>query len=160
MLTDTQKTTLKAYIAGQADLLPLTAGLTTDRVALVDKLNANADPAAMAWRSSVSPADMDEAADYTVFDAINAGKRDSWGFMITFARDFNRIKVRKWVTDVWGNATAGSAAESILTAATEKASRAEVALGGTTATTGTVTALKRSFEGEITIQDIADMYNA
>lgn len=159
MLDSTQKATIKTYIAGQGDLAPLASGPTTDRVALVAALNANANPNVTAWRSKVTPAEMDEAADYTVFDAIAAGKRDSWGFMIAFARDFTRNKVRKWVTDVWGNATAGSAAESILQAGTEKASRAENVFGGTSITVGTVTALKRNWEGDVTVQDIAEMYN-
>ncbi len=152
--------TLKAYILTQSDLIPLTSGPTTDRALLADKLNANANPNVLAWRTSVAQEEMDEAADYTVFDSISAGKRDSWGFMIAFPRNFTRTKVRKWVTDVWGNATANSAAESILQAATEKASRAENALGGGSVTVGTVTAIKRNWEGDVTIQDIAEMFNA
>jgi len=152
--------TLKTYILTQSDLIPLTSGPTTDRALLTEKLNANANPNVLAWRTSVAPEEMDEAADYTVFDSISAGKRDSWGFMIAFPRNFTRNKIRKWVTDVWGNATVNSAAESILQAATEKASRAENALGGNSVTVGTVTAIKRNWEGDVTIQDIAEMFNA
>jgi hypothetical protein len=70
------------------------------------------------------------------------------------SRDFNRNKVRKWITDIWGNATAASNAEAILLAGTEKASRAEVVFGGATKTTGTVAALDRAWIGDVQITDV------
>lgn len=68
-------------------------------------------------------------------------------------RDFSRNKTRKWITDIWGNATAGSSAEAIMQAATENATVAQVALGGTTKTTGTVTALDRAYAGQVSQED-------
>lgn len=159
MLTRAQKTTLKAYILNQPDLAPLTSGPGTDYAGIADALNANANPVTLAWRTAVPPTDSDDAPSYTSFDTIAAGKRDSWGFFLAFPRDFTRNKVRTWVTDVWGNATAGSNAEAILQAGTVKATRAEVALGGNTRTTGTVSALSRNWEGTLSIADIGDMFN-
>ena len=107
-----------------------------------------------AWSNSVSPDVMDDAPDYTTFDAISAGKRDSWGYLIARNRDFNKNKVRKWVTDIWGNATAGSSSESILLAGTLNATGAEVAIGGSTKTTGTVSAIDRNYIGGMTVQEV------
>lgn len=155
MLTEQQKTTLKAAILADPVLAAMASGPGTDRAALAAALNADASPVTKAWLVAVPVDDADESADYSTFDSIAAGKRDSWGFFLRTPRNFARNKVRKWITDVWGNATAGSNSESILQSGLENASRAEVILGGTTKTTGTVSALDRSWIGELSIEDIA-----
>jgi hypothetical protein len=160
MLTPAQSATLKTYILSQPDLSNKTSGTGTDYGEIARLLNLNATPDTLAWIESVSPQDSDDAPDYSTFDSIAAGKRESWGFFLAFSRDFTRNKTRKWITDVWGNATAGSNAEAILLAGTEKTSRAEVAIGGTSKTTGTVTALDRGFVGDVTLNEIAAMFNA
>jgi len=157
-LTNQQKTTLKAYILADPVLGPLTSGESTDFGAISDALSAKASPTVLAWKTSVSPADADDAPSYAAFDSIAAGKRESWGFFLRFSRDFTRKKVRDWIVDVWGNATAGTNAEAILLAGTENATRAEVALGGTSRTTGAVTALVRNYIGGITIEDVGSMF--
>ena len=84
-----------------------------------------------AWRISVPPQDSDEAATYTSYDTLAAGKRDSWSIFLKFNRDFTKAKVRSWITDVWGNATAGSDAAAILNGAgLRNITRAEAVLGG------------------------------
>lgn len=108
-----------------------------------------------AWSTNVSSRTLDEGADYATFDSVVAGKRDAWALFLQYApRDLSKNKNRKTVTDVWGNATAGSAAEAILNACTRKATRAEVLFGGATASTGTVSALKLNWEGRITNDDV------
>ena len=159
-MTPTQLATLKAYILSQPDLAPISSGPATDYAQIATLLNANAAPETLAWMTAVEPAVIDDAPNYANFDTIQAGKRDSWGFMLARSRDFTRNKTRKWVTDIWGNATAGSDAEAILLAATEKASRAEVAFGGATKTTGTVTALDRVWQGEVSITDVNQAMNS
>lgn len=150
--------TLKAYIIAQGDLSPLASGATTDYVALCDALNAPANPVVKAWKISAAPVDIDEASNWTSFDALSAGKRDSWRFFLDRSRDFTRAKIRSWVADVWGNATAGSAAEKILEAGTRNATRAEASgIGGTLKTTGTVSALDLVWEGSVNISHINQM---
>jgi hypothetical protein len=159
-LTDTQKVTLKAYILAQPDLAPLTSGPGTDYGAIAAALNADASPVVKAWLPVATPDVVDEACNWTAFDAITAGKRDSWlGAFMVRNRDFTRAKVRNWVTDVWGNATAGSNAEAILLAVQENASRAENALGGATRTTGTVSGLARNFVGDVSLSEVSSMFN-
>jgi len=97
---------------------------------------------------------VDDAPDYSTFDALSAGKRDSWARFLGFGRDFSRNKVRKWITDVWGNATAGTNAEAILLAGTRNITRAEKIIGGNSATTGTVTAIKPNWTGTVSVYDI------
>lgn len=107
-----------------------------------------------AWKST-SAQELDEAADYATFDTIVAGKRDAWKLFLDRApRDMAKNKIRKVVTDVWGNATAASVAESILQAGLEKATRLELLMGNTSATTGTVTGVKRDWTGTVSFSDI------
>ena len=159
-MTPQEKAILKTYILADQVLAPLTSGPGTDYGAIVAALNSDVSPTQLAWRANVPIQEIDEAADYTVFDAVVAGKRDSWGFFLGFPRDFTRAKVRTWVTDVWGPAILNSSAEKVLTAATKKSSRAEFALGGVSKTTGTVTAFNRNWIGDVNINDIAEIFNA
>ena len=158
ILNDAQRATLKTAILADGALAPLTTGATTNFNGLKDLLNAPANPATLAWRLSVMPAEIDDAPDYTTFDAISAGKRDSWFAMLAFPRDFTRNKTRKWVTDIWGNATAASNAEAVLQGATESATKAQVIISGATKTTGTVTAIDRNFYGQVVLDDIQKMF--
>jgi hypothetical protein len=96
---------------------------------------------------------VEEAPNYTTYDTLSQGKRDSWALFLHAPRDFGRNKVRLWVTDVWGNATAGSNAEAVLIAGTVFATNAQVAIGGTSRNTGAVTALDASFEDDVDILD-------
>lgn len=160
-LTNNQRNTLKAAILADPALSPLASGATTDYNGLVTACNATKSPAVSAWRTSVPSEDSDEATPWDQFDTLSTGKRDSWNIaFMRFPRNFSRVKVRKWVTDVWGNATAGSNAETILLGCgVENATYAQAAIGGTSRTTGTVTALVRSFDGNVTLDDVVAMFN-
>jgi hypothetical protein len=154
-LTTNQLQAIKAAILADPALAAISSGPATDYNGIAIALNTPS--ATRAWRTSVPAGDSDDAPDMSTFDALSAGKRDSWALFIGQAsRDFARNKVRKWVTDIWGNATAASNAEAILLAGTELATRAEVVIGGNTKTTGTVSGLDRSWIGQLSINDIAE----
>lgn len=140
---------------------PATSQFVIDRndSAIKAWLDAEAVPTVKAWITAQPITDTDDAPDYSTFDSLVAGKRDSWGFFLRQPRDFSRNKVRKWVTDIWGAATANSNAEAILLAATRKATNCELIFGGNDATTGTVTAKKLTFEGGASIEDIGRALN-
>jgi len=150
-LKSADKQALKTYINANY------AALVTqqDYSAIADALNlASSGPAVNGWMTSVGAQVIDEASNWTAFDTMSAGKRDSWKMFFAFSRDFSRGKVRSWVTDIWGAATAGSNAESILLATVEPATVAEVVVGGATRATGTVSALDRKWIGRISVYDI------
>jgi hypothetical protein len=113
-------------------------------------------PEERAWSSAADARTIDEAANYTGFDALAAGKRDAWAIHLQYApRDYRKSKNRNLVVDVWGNATAGSVSEAILTAVTRPITRAEKLLGGgASSTVGTVAAKRLSFEGSIDFDEI------
>lgn len=112
-----------------------------DSITVLAWLNAAKSPAQLAWRVDLQPQEIDEAATYTTFDSLTAGKRDEWNIHLKYQRNYSKTKNRNVVTDVWGAATAGSVAEAVLQAGTYSATNAQAAVGGTTRTTGTVSAL-------------------
>lgn len=148
MLTTAQLQTLKTF--AQAD--PTAAGYIAaaqDQL-LADWLNADAPGPVKGWRVDVSRAELFEATPITQFDALSAGKRDAWRLLMENSPiDFSRNKMRAAVTDIW----AAAQATSVLTACTENATRAENALGGASATDGSVTALKRNWTGTLSAAD-------
>lgn len=113
----------------------------------------NANSGSKRWLPAADPLAVEEAPSYTSYDSLAQGKRDSWMVFLRNARDFGRNKVRNWVVDIWGNATASSNSEAVLQAGTANATNAQLALGGTPKTTGTVTATDVSFEGDVDITD-------
>ena len=148
-LTTQQLTTLRAAVfATPAAAALLSAG---NVVGLMGWCNANSGQ--KRWLPAADPLSVEEAPSYTSYDSLMQGKRDSWMVFLRNARDFGRNKVRSWVTDIWGNATAGSNAEAILQAGTVNATNAQVALGGQSKTTGTVVAVDTSFEGDVDERD-------
>ena len=153
-MTPAQTALVKTYV--QANYAAHVAASEYSQIAA--KLSTDASPVVKAWNTAVDSKDMDDAPDYTAFDAIPAGKRDSWGFLLARPRDFNRNKVRTWITDVWGPAVANSNSEKILQAGLVNATAAEVAIGGTTKTTGTVSGLDRTYIGGVTVQEVNSMF--
>lgn len=151
-LNSIQLALLKAAIAAELDPAFVALRQSGATGAMADWYNQAS--VTDAWRTNVPAIESDDAPDYSTFDALAAGKRDSWALFLGFPRDFTRNKVRKWITDVWGSATAASNAENILKAGVEKAQRGEVVFGGTPAATGTVTATKRTLVGTISNENI------
>lgn len=111
-------------------------------------LNGERTPASPAWNKATLALAAEEAPSYTTYDSLTQGKRDSWERFVSNTRDFSKAKVRSWITDVWGSATASSNAEAVLLAGTYNASNLQFAIGGTTRTTGTVSALDLSYVGQ------------
>jgi hypothetical protein len=158
-LTDTQLATLKAAILASPDNAITSLAAIRDDTTLTIELNSKYNPTTKAWITSQPSSESDDAPDYTVFDGLTAGKRDSWALFLAYPRDFTRSKVRKWVTDIWGAATAASSSEAILQTATRNITKFEFMFGVTASTTGTVTGGKLTLEGPVTMQDVGAALN-
>ena len=163
-LTNQQKTTLKAAILAETDPEFVAARENGQTPLLVAWFNKPKVPAVKCWRSDVQPQESDEATPWANFDSIaQAGKRDSYlhAFM-RYSRDFTKASVRKWITDVWGNASVGSDAATILTTAGQRdITRAESVLGGSNAvTTNSVSGIKLAWTGPMTEADIGEAMEA
>ena len=157
MLTQAQKVTLKAAILADATALPLwTAGDFPSLTVYV-----NAPTAQDAWRVSVPAADMVSALKFATYDGIIAGKRDAFRLMLEFGpADASKASVRSGLADIF--ATGGSYTDTaqlgkmLTEACVEKALWAETKLGFTTpAAVGGVTAIKRTFVGTVSIDELS-----
>lgn len=138
-LTNGQRTTLCTACKGSAACN--TPRLIGDSVSVLQWLNGARAPSTLAWHVAAPHANIESAPSYTSYDTLAQGKRDSWLVLLRNQRDFTKNVIRNWVVDVWGGATAGSNSEKVLLAATFEASNAQHALGGTSRSTGTVSAL-------------------
>lgn len=149
MLTDAQMTTLATHIRASTDPAVVAALAIRNDVLLAELYNAAT--ATDAWRSTMAAADLFDATDVTKFDGLSAGKREAWRLMLDFAPvDMSKVKTRKAAQDVWGNTDS----IPVLEACRRKATQAEVALGGESKTTNTVTALKLEWEGTLSYTDV------
>lgn len=141
-LTPTQLTTLRTAVLADPVAAPLMqAGNLPGLMAWL-----NAPSGAVAWRPLTPASDADEAPSYASYDTLSQGKRDSWVRFLAAARDYRKGKIRNWIVDVWGAATAASNSELILQAGTEPYTNAQVVFGGTVKKTGTVSATHRNWE--------------
>lgn len=154
MLTTTQQTTLVNALKTETNQDVINALAIGNITFLVQWCNDNS--AVDAWNTSVSSNELFEASDITKFDGLTAGKRDAWRMLLDFTPiDMSRLKNRKAVQDVWGNTDS----VVVLQDMRRKATRGEAYLGGTSATTNTVTALKLNYVGSLSIDDIATALN-
>jgi hypothetical protein len=83
-LTPAQIQTLKAAILAETNATFVefrTAGATG---AMAEWYNVAINPVQKAWITNQPPQDSDDAPDYSTFDSISAGKRESWGFFLEY----------------------------------------------------------------------------
>jgi hypothetical protein len=109
-----------------------------------------------AWKTSVSREELFDNMNLTSYDGLSAGKRDAWRILLDFAPiDPTRDKVRAAIVDVWPTAD-----ETVmLNACAEYALKVEVLFGGTSATSGTVTAIKRNYVGATQAAEVSHVLN-
>lgn len=154
-LTPQQRASVRA--AAMADATASTFIKNGDVYSLLMWLNAPKTPTALAWRTSAPSREVGQAPSYTNYDTLVAGKRDSWRLFLSDPRDFTLEKVRAWVVDVWGKATAGSNAAFVLMAGTEPVTNVQAAIGGAMQQTDSVSALVRLFDGQIDMEDASEI---
>lgn len=154
MLTDTQKQTLANALRAETNQAVVDALAIRNDVALTEWTNANST--ADAWNNSMDARLLFMAMDITKYDNLTAGKRDAWRCILDYApHDMAKNANRKAALDVWG--TTDSVA--VLQSCVRKVTNGENYLGGTSATTNTVTALKLNFSGYISIQEVSESLN-
>ena len=154
MLTNTQMQTLATALRTETNPTVVAAMEIRNDVGLAEWCNAAS--VVDVWQPVMSNRLLFEAGDVTKFDGLSAGKRDSWKLLLEFAPiDFSRNKMRKAVTDIWGNTDS----VAVLQACTRKATNAENYLGGNSATENTVTALKLKWTGTLSHSEISDVLN-
>ena len=154
MMTEAQQQALATALRAETDAGVVAMMAIRNDVWLAEWCNA--ESAVNAWQPAMTNRLLFEAGDVTKFDGLSAGKRDSWKLLLEFAPiDFARNKMRKAVTDIWGNTDS----VAVLQACTRKATNAENYLGGNSATENTVTALKLKWTGTTSYSEIGEILN-
>lgn len=153
-MTDAQLQTLAQSLRAETDPAVVAALAIRDDYSLM--LWCNSASTQDAWHGAIDPRALFELMAITSFDALSAGKRAAWELMLAYAPlDMGRKKYRDALPDIWG----ASPSVAMLQGCTRKATRAEVYLGGSVATTNAVSALKLSAPGLVGINDVSDALN-
>jgi len=161
MLTPAQETTLIAALKASNDSVLAPLVTARDNVLIANWLNASGTTDA--WHESCGSHDLFDSMDITKFDNLTAGKRDAWRLFLDYAPQDMRLNARrKAVVDVWATSTSkpGDDAPAVLAKCLRKATNGEAIMGGTSATTDTVTASKLNYIGQISDYDVSKAFNA
>ena len=154
MMTDTQLQTLATALRAETDSNVVNYLANRMDVQLAEWCNTAS--ASNAWNPAMTGGLLFEATNVVKFDSITAGKRASWDLMLRYAPlDMGRNKLRLAVIDVWGNTDS----IAVLQACTRKATNGEKYLGTSSVTENTVTALKLTAPGQISISDVSSALN-
>ena len=125
MLTEAQRTTLKANILANQDTADKYA--IGDLSSLANLYNAAASPAFVVWKTDLQPAEYREAIVWTEVDALTTGsKYRIWEWLtmgMTAPIDASRVNVRQGIADCWASNT--TTRINLLAAAKRNASRIE-----------------------------------
>jgi hypothetical protein len=128
----------------------------------------NAAGAVSAWKPNVLAADIYAAHKITEYINRSAAERQAFDLMVTGNRihDFTKLATRKGVSDIFSGTTQNTSRTSIFAAAQELATNAQTAIGGTEVSVGgdanmaeTVTALKRTWAGLVTMTESNALVN-
>lgn len=153
-MTDSELQTLAQALRAETDPAVVAALAIRDDYTLM--LWCNGESAHDAWHEAMGARSLFELMNITSFDSLTPGKRAAWELMLAYAPlDMARAKYRAALPDIWG--TAPSVA--MLQGCTRKATRGEVYLGGNSATTNTVSALKLNVPGQIQVNTISEALN-
>lgn len=182
MLTESQKTVLKTDILADPSLSAL-AHNQDSAFFIKNAYNALAVPDLFAWRTDAKTQDIFDQIDWSKFtpvdlpDAANAALHSARSMVIQTKQmnlqniligrdniDASKANIRSALRDaviqipsgVGGANTSpgGASGTNVLNTCTRKATRAEKLFSSGSATTGTVTAILLSFEGDLTTEDV------
>lgn len=151
--TDSQLQTLKAAIL--ADPTAAAAKAAGDTYTLLQWLNGVTTTSA--WRTRVGGAEIYDAHKPVEYINRSVAERSAFDLMSEPIRnhDFTNLAKRNGVADIFSGATNNTSRTAIFTIAQEFATNAQLAFGGTTVSVGgttamseTVSALKRTFTGK------------
>ena len=160
-LSTQQKNTLKAAILAEPALAQAVS-IRNDS-AIADFCNSAATPTQKAWKTTYTATDLFSATDLNVYIARSVAERQAYDLLITIgAVDPSSVSIRSGIANIFSGAAAAVVTQraAILNDMTRSATWAEKVLGGTNATTDTVTAWRLNFSGAITPMHISELLNA
>lgn len=162
-MTPAQLQTLRAAILADPTLAAMASGPGTDFGAIAAAMNLPATPAFVVWRTLVTREEIqgDDAFDFTQVDNLTNGSKYrvwEWMFANTAAAiNPSKLNVRNGIAATWFGSAGLLAVQAVVLARCKRnATRAEKACAtgtGTTQTPGLLT-----FEGDISLTDVASMF--
>ncbi len=157
-LTKSQANTLRTAILAEPALAAAVAIRDDNAIAVF--CNAAASPVQKAWREEMPAKDIFDATSLTEYIARSAAERQGYDLLLTMSPvDASKAKVRAAIADIFSGAANSTSRAAILTAMTEGATWCEVKVGGTNATTDSVTAWRRNWTGTLNTNDISNLLN-
>lgn len=164
-LTPQQLTTLKAAILADPALAPLTSGPGTDYGAIAAAMSAEATPAFVVWRTSVTRAEIqdDDAFNWAQVDNLSTGsKYRIWEWMFGNAAGAinpSKANIRAGIAATWtGNAQLSAVQSMVLQKCKRNATRVEK-LFATSATGTDAAPAVMTVEGGVTLSEVASLFN-
>lgn len=162
-LTTAQSQAIKAAILADPTLAAMTSGPGTDFGAIANAMNLAASPAFVVWRTLVTREEIqgDDAFDYAQVDNLtNGSKYRVWEWMFAntaTAINPSKPNIRAGIAATWFGSAGLLAVQAVVLARCKRnASRAEKACATGTGTTQTPALL--TFEGDVSLADIAAMF--
>ena len=153
-LDDTQLLAVKTALLASTDPNVQQWVAIRNDTALAEWLNSAS--AVNAWRNDVAGSELSDEMKFNLFDTIAAAKREAWAILVSKEKcDFTKANIRKAITDIW----ATEQQSDLLNVGVEKASQLEVILGYSNVTTGPVTAAKRNYIGDISVNEVSYAFN-
>lgn len=156
-LTTAQQNTLRTAILAEPALAQAVA--IRNDPAIADYCNTAT--AQKAWKTSYGAMDLFNATDINVYIARSVAERQAFDLLIQVGTvDPSTTSIRTGVVNIFSGAGGSTQRAAILNDMTRFATWAEQKLGGTNATTDTVTAWKLNYSGSITVSHVSSILNA
>ena len=163
MLTNEQLVALKAAILADPVLAPLTSGPGTDYNAIAIALSAEASPAFVVWRTSVTRAELQDmdAFNWTVVDNLSTGSKYriwEWMFGTTGSINPSKANIRAGIAATWvGNAQLLAVQAAVLAGCKRNATRVEKLFA--TGTGSDASPAVMTVEGGVSLGEVASLFN-
>lgn len=158
-LTPAQEATIRTAILAEPALASALA--VRDDQTIAAYCNADASPVQKAWRNVYPSADLFQTAVLTEYIARSAAERQAFDLLMSVGVvDASRGKIRNAIADIFSGGTNSTSRGLILNDMTRNATWCEQKLGGTNATTDTVSAWRLNYSGTLTPSQISSILNA
>lgn len=157
-LTPAQKATLRTAIQNEPALASALAA--RDDQTITAYCNAPASPVQKVWRTSYSDKDLFQSTVLTEYINRSTAERQAYDLIITMGTmDPSRNRLRAAIADIFSGATNSTSRGLIQTDMTRDATWCEQRLGGTDATTATITAWRANWTGVLSPFEISTLLN-
>jgi hypothetical protein len=159
-LNTQQLATVKAYILATPALAALSSGAGTDYNPFALPLSAPATPTFTVWRTSLSRGDaMSDGFDFTQVDNLTTGQARIWDWLFIDGPVNPSLSSRRTaITETW-KGTAGKVAVGVYVLGQSKRSASQVEKLLASGTGSVADPATMSYEGGISLNEVASMFN-